>query len=109
MTTLAEVIEWKYGSIAGTKQADPSETGPNPKMVISYWKHETEPEPNEEQLTIDFEEYEIFKAAEDEKKEARKNGLTAIKEKYKDKKKSDITNADAMEYIKFMMAGEYGI
>lgn len=56
---LASVIEWKYGSCAGTEQQNQRDATENPKMVISYWKCAA-PQPSEKQLVIDSQEYQQF-------------------------------------------------
>ena len=55
--SLASMLEWKYGPVAGTKQADEFDVSLNPNMVISYWKHLTILKPTSTQLKLDFKEY----------------------------------------------------
>lgn len=47
--SLAQILEWKYGACLGTKQADPNDLSPNPKMIISYWKCGVD-QPSEEEI-----------------------------------------------------------
>ncbi len=61
---LAQVLEWKYGRVANTRQADPGDMSPNPKMVISEWRHKTIPQPSKAQLKKDFAEYEAYQATQ---------------------------------------------
>ena len=61
--TLPEVIAWKYGYIADTKQVDPEDLSPTPKMVISAWRHPTIEQPSEAQLKKDLQEYVKMKEA----------------------------------------------
>lgn len=60
MPTLAQVLEHKYGPVAGTKQKNPNDTKSNPEMVISSWNHPTIKKPSKAQLKKDFVEYEAF-------------------------------------------------
>lgn len=59
--SLSQVLEWKYGACAGTRQFDSKDTSAEPKMVISYWKCE-EKQPDENQIEIDTQEYKEFVA-----------------------------------------------
>lgn len=68
MSSLAVVLEWKYGPIANTKQADPDDLGPNPKMVISDWRHPTLPVPDEAQIALDMAEHLEWEASQPPKK-----------------------------------------
>ncbi len=106
MISLAEVLEWKYGSFAGTKQKDPNDNNPNPEMVISSWNHPSIPKPDEAQIAEDFAEYEIFIAQKNQKKEATQQAIDDLKESIKDKKKSEITDQQAIDFIKLKMAQE---
>lgn len=58
--SLAEVIEWKYGPVAGTIQVDIKDKKPNPKMKISSWHHPDIKKPSTAQLEKDFAEYEVY-------------------------------------------------
>ena len=59
--SLSEVLEWKYGPIADTKQVDESDwTSANPKMYISTWRHKTLPKPSITQMALDTEEYKDY-------------------------------------------------
>lgn len=78
--SLAEVLEWKYGLVAGTKQADPSDMSANPKMVIKYWKHPSIPQPDEAQIDLDREEYKTFLTQkEQETKDKKEAALLKLK------------------------------
>lgn len=70
--SLAEVLEWKYGACSGTKQANESDTSPNPKMVIAYWKCEA-PQPSDAQIAIDTQEYQAYLAQAELDKKAKKD------------------------------------
>ena len=78
--SLAQVLEWKYGFVASTKQDDPNDMSNNPKMVISEWKHQVIPQPDEAQLAIDKQEYIAHLAQIEADSEAEKE---ALKEKLK--------------------------
>lgn len=54
--SLAEVLEWKYGYVADTCQADPNDSQPYPKMVICGW-HSDLPRPTDEQIAEFTQEY----------------------------------------------------
>lgn len=72
--SLSEVLEWKYGPIADTRQVDESDwTSPNPKMRISAWRHKTLSQPSEAQLAQDLEDYKaylVLKQSDDTAKKA---------------------------------------
>lgn len=72
--SLAEILSWKYGNCSDTKQKDPNDLRPNPKMVISGWRCAS-PQPSEEQIVIDKAEYQAAKQAE---RLARKNKKQAL-------------------------------
>lgn len=66
--SLAEVLEWKYGTVAGTVQKEDG------TFVIYSWKHPTLPVPNDSQIAIDTNDYKAFlvidKKIRKEKKDA---------------------------------------
>src|SRR3990167_5578196 len=67
---LAEVLEWKYGSAADTKEE-------NGKIIISGWRSDT-PKPNENQIALDTDEYKAFLI---QKEKSEKSQEDAIKVK----------------------------
>lgn len=90
MYSLAQVLEWKYGPIAGTKQADPQDMGINPEMEIWYWRHPTLPQPDKKQLEKDFKEYDVYMKAQKQKQKD-------MEVEYEDLKvKSNPSNKDVM-------------
>lgn len=109
MYSLAEVLEWKYGAIAGTRQKISNDTSPNPEMVISEWNHSIIPQPDETQLQLDFAEYEVYIIAENQKAIANENANQALRDKHKDKKASELTKADVDEWNKQKTVEELGL
>lgn len=74
--SLSEVLEWKYGPVADTKQIDESDwTSPNPKMQISTWRHKTLPKPTEAQIALDTEEYKDYLVEKESSDSTRKSEL----------------------------------
>lgn len=106
MASLAEMLEWKYGLVANTKQGDPNDTSPNPEMVISAWKHPTIPQPSKTQLKKDLAEYKIYQDAKEQRSEDRKSAKQVLKDKHKDKKASELTADDVTEWSNLKMAEE---
>jgi len=66
---LANILAWKYGYVAGTRQVNPLETGSCPEMYISSWKHATISQPDDAQLIIDYAEYAVGGIREEKKAE----------------------------------------
>ncbi len=66
--SLAQVLEWKYGAVANTRQANLKDKSRNPKMVISAWRHPTIPKPNTAQIAKDTADYIVWKKTQPEKK-----------------------------------------
>lgn len=60
MSELAPTLEWKYGLVANTKY-----DVARGRSVITSWRHESIPEPDEAQLDLDMAEYEVYKTAKD--------------------------------------------
>lgn len=54
--SLAEVLEWKYGPVAGTAQADQNDHSVSPKMVITSW-NSSQPIPTDSELVTIFQDY----------------------------------------------------
>lgn len=104
--SLSEVLEWKYGLVANTRQADPNDKSPDPEMIISEWRHPDTPQPTEEQLAEDFAGYTAYREAEEQKKAAREVAKQALRDKHRGKKASQLTQADVMEFMKLKMAEE---
>lgn len=77
--SLSEVLEWKYGPVAGTRQADPNDTSSSPKMVISSWNSDVS-QPDEKQIEADTEEYKAFLT---QKEQADQSEIDNIKTKLK--------------------------
>ena len=81
MASLAEVIEWKYGFVASTKQ---EKSG---KVVISEWRHATISKPDAAQIVQDAVEYTAWEQAQPPEKtlkeevEALKSRVTVIEAK----------------------------
>tara|TARA_R100001530_G_scaffold123791_1_gene91840 strand:+ start:190 stop:564 length:375 start_codon:yes stop_codon:yes gene_type:complete len=47
---LGYALEWKFGLVKNTThQKDEFDTSQNPEMIISYWSHESIPQPTEEE------------------------------------------------------------
>ena len=77
--SLAEVLEWKYGAVANTKEAEISSDAGN-GMMISEWRHPSIPKPSTIQIQQDFLEYKNFKK---NKKDAEDADEAALKGKMK--------------------------
>lgn len=75
-SSLAEVLEWKYGACAGTRQFDEDDTSSNPKMVIWYWKCEAK-EPSESEIDALFSEYETAKTDKEQSDAAQLESVLA--------------------------------
>ncbi len=103
MVSLSQVLQWKYGPVANTKQKYSKDNTPNPEMIISNWRHPNILKPSKEQLEADFAEYEIYMEEKEAKKKAINDGITALKEKIKDLAVGDITDRDALDYLKLLM------
>lgn len=57
---LGEVLEWKYGAVANTKQKIKGDNSDDPEMMITEWRHPTIPRPDAKQIAADFVEYEAY-------------------------------------------------
>lgn len=53
---LSEVLEWKYGRVADTKEI-------GDEMTICAWRHPSIAQPDRAQLILDFQEYDAHRAA----------------------------------------------
>lgn len=93
---LSDVLEWKYGCVANTKQIGPDE------FKITKWNHPTLPKPTTKQLKEDFAEYDAYIIAQNESK-------IDFKEKHRDSKLGTLSDADVIEWAKHKMAQELGI
>lgn len=107
--SLATMLEWKYGPVACTAQAKPKDKSPNPEMIISGWRHPTISQPSKAQLKKDFAEYELYVEAKTQKSVARENAKQALKDKHKDKKASELTDADVIEWNRQKMVEDLGL
>lgn len=58
--SLAEIIAWKYGSVASTKQKIRGDKSIDPEMVIFDWRHSTISQPDDIQIQADRIEYQAY-------------------------------------------------
>lgn len=62
MTSIMSALVWKYGKDLDihTKQVNPKEQSPNPKMYIAKWEHPSIPKPDDIQIQAIVIEYEAY-------------------------------------------------
>lgn len=82
--SLAQVLEWKYGFCAGTKQIDSKDTSENPKMAISYWKC-PDKQPSEQEISDLTEQFIILKKQDEDSEQEKLDEIF---------KKLDLNEAD---------------
>lgn len=60
MISLAMMLEWKYGPVAGTRQKTKGDKSANPEMFISSWNHPDISKPSSSQIKKDMKEYKEY-------------------------------------------------